>query len=64
MPIVQVSFIEGPTAEQQRRLLSSLTAAVVEDLGVPAEAVNVLLTPVPATNWAHAGRPLSETLGR
>ncbi len=64
MPIVQVTFIEGPTAEQKRRFIRDVTQVVVDDLGVPAEAVNVVLSEVTSESWGHAGVPLSETLAK
>ncbi|HWI22484.1 MAG TPA: 2-hydroxymuconate tautomerase [Baekduia sp.] len=60
MPLVQISFIEGPTAEQQRELITDVTKAVIDDFGVPAEAVQVVLTSVPTSSWAVGGTPLSE----
>lgn len=62
MPFIQVTCIEGPTPEQRRRLIDHLTEVVVTELRVPAEAVNVVLTTVHASDWGHAGRPLGEVL--
>ncbi len=62
MPIVQVTFIAGPSEEQQRQLIADVTRVVVDDLAVPPEAVNVVLHEVPARGWGHAGVPLSESL--
>ena len=64
MPSIQITFIEGPDAEQKRRLIADATRVVVEDLGVPQQAVSVVLHEVPAAAWGHAGAPLSETLAR
>ncbi len=62
VPIVQITYAEGPTPEQRRRLITTVTEAVVRELEVPAEVVNVVLTPVPRSEWGHAGVPLSEKL--
>ena len=64
MPIVQVTFIAGPSPEQKRELIANITSVVVQDLGVPPQAVNVVLTETASADWGHAGTPLSETLGR
>lgn len=60
MPIVQVSFVEGPSPEDLRELLSELTDVVVERLGVPRQSVAVVLYPVPAESWASGGVPVSD----
>jgi 4-oxalocrotonate tautomerase len=62
MPIVQISFVRGPTEQQKRDLLGAVTNAVTVSLGVPAEAVVVTLSEVPREAWANGGIPLSDVL--
>lgn len=61
MPLVQVTMIEGRSPEQKRALLSELTEAVVRSVGAPPENVRVVIYEVPATHWAVAGIPKSDT---
>lgn len=59
MPLVIVEMYEGRTIEQKKQLVKDLTGAVTK-LGVPAEAVQVLIRDVPKHNWAAGGKLASE----
>jgi 4-oxalocrotonate tautomerase len=63
MPIVQVSILEGRSAEKKAGLLTAVTDAVVGVLEVPRDSVRVLLTEVPAEHWAVGGVPKSAAPG-
>lgn len=60
MPIVKLSCAKPPTPEQRKRLLQRLTATVVEELEVPAAAVNVIIEHIDPAHWAVGGRGLDE----
>lgn len=60
MPIVEVSLASGRSPEQIRSLISHLTAAVVESIGAPLEAVRVLVREVPPDHWAVGDTTLAE----
>ncbi|MGH7905970.1 MAG: 2-hydroxymuconate tautomerase [Candidatus Binataceae bacterium] len=60
MPLVEITMLEGRTPEQIRSLLESLTAAVETSIGVPREAIHVIVREAPATNWAEGGVTLAE----
>jgi 4-oxalocrotonate tautomerase family enzyme len=64
VPLINVSFIEGPDQAAQAALAEDLTNATVERFGVPREAVQVVLTPVPSRQWSVGGRMMDEVLGR
>jgi 4-oxalocrotonate tautomerase len=55
MPLLQVSLIEGRSAERMQELIRALCATVVETLDVRAESVRVILTEVPAAHWGIGG---------
>ena len=55
MPHVQVTWVEGRTPEQKRRLAERITAAVVEEGRARRENVHVTFVDVPATDYAEAG---------
>lgn len=60
MPIVDISLLEGRSAEQKRSLMREVTEAVVRTLGVPPQAVRVILREVSAEHWSVGGVPKSE----
>lgn len=61
MPIVQIAYAGSPDAKARTRLIERTTAIVCEELAVPPQAVNVLLTKVEPQHWGAAGTPLSVT---
>ena len=60
MPLVQVTLREGRTPAQLRALISALTAAVVDSVGVNKEAIRVIVTEVQPTHWAAGDVTLAE----
>ena len=54
MPIVQVSVWEGMTAENKKKTVDGITKVFV-DLGVPTEAVEIVIYEAPKSNWATGG---------
>ncbi len=61
MPIVQVSVWEGMTLENKKKTVEGITK-VFEDLGVPKEAVEIVIYEAPKCNWATGGQLHSERL--
>jgi 4-oxalocrotonate tautomerase len=62
MPTYHVEMIEGRTLEQKKKLVEEITRVSVEVLGGSPESVDVLITDVPAHNWATGGQLWSEKL--
>lgn len=60
MPIIQVNMLEGRTVEQKRKLVSSVTAAVTEALGVQPEQVRILIHELESEHFAVAGMTAAE----
>lgn len=60
MPIIQVHLLEGRTADQKKKLVASMTDAVVKSLDVKAEEVRIILQEMTRQNYAVAGTQLSE----
>ena len=54
MPVVMVEMWEGRNIDEKKQLVKDLTDAFVK-LGVPAQAVNVILRESPKTCWAQGG---------
>lgn len=59
MPIVHVNFWEGVGQEKVKALIQNITK-VIADLGVPAQAVEVIVHEIPKTHWGIGGEPASE----
>ena len=61
MPIVQVSVWEGISQENKRKVVEGITKVFV-DLGVPKDAVEIVIYEAPKSNWATGGQLHSERL--
>ena len=59
MPIVQVSVWEGMSPENKKRTVEKITK-VFEEMGIPADAVTIVIYEAPKTNWATGGQLHSE----
>jgi len=59
MPVVIVQMWEGRTIEQKKTLVEGINAAFVK-IGVPPEALQIILKDVPKHNWATGGKLASE----
>ncbi len=59
MPVVVVEMWEGRTIEQKKQLVEGITSSFVQ-IGVPTEAVQVIIKDNPKHNWAIAGKLASE----
>jgi 4-oxalocrotonate tautomerase len=59
MPVVTVEMWEGRTIEQKKQLVEGITASLVK-IGIPPEAIHIIIRDVPKHNWAHGGKLASE----
>ncbi len=59
MPIVRVDFWEGVGVEKVKTMIRGITNVMV-DLGVPENAVEVIVYEIPKTHWGVGGEPASE----
>jgi 4-oxalocrotonate tautomerase len=55
VPLVTMHMYPGRTPEQKAGVVRGITEAVVRELGVPAQSVEVLLIEVPRQHWAFGG---------
>ena len=60
MPVVIVEMWEGRTVEQKKQLVEGITETFTR-IGVPEEALHIIIRDIPKHNWGHAGRLASET---
>lgn len=61
MPLVQVTMWAGMAEDNKKKIAEGMTK-VLEDLGVPRDAVHVIIYETPKTNWATGGKLHSEIL--
>ena len=59
MPVVQVSVWAGISEENKKKMVEGITK-VIEEVGVPREAITIIIEEIPKTNWASGGRLHSE----
>ncbi len=59
MPVVIVEMWEGRTIDQKKKLVEGITESFVQ-IGVPREAVQVIVKDNPRHNWSIAGKLASE----
>jgi 4-oxalocrotonate tautomerase len=60
MPVVTVEMWEGRTVEQKKQLVEGITDTFAR-IGVPREALHIIIQDIPKHNWGHAGKLASET---
>ena len=59
MPVVQVSVWTGISEENKKKVVEGITDVLAE-LGIPREAVTVIIYEAPKNNWATGGQLHSE----
>ena len=59
MPVVQVSAWAGMSKENKKKVVEGLTK-VLEELGIPKNAITIIINEIPKTNWATGGILASE----
>lgn len=59
MPIVHVTVWEGFGEEKTKTVIKGITKLFV-DLGIPEQAVEVLVHELPKSHWGIGGKPASE----
>ena len=59
MPLVRIDMFPGRTREAKDALIEKVTKAVVDSIGCPVEAVQVMLYEVDKADWARGGVSLA-----
>jgi 4-oxalocrotonate tautomerase len=55
MPHVQITWVEGRTNEQKRKLAERITQALIEDGRALRENIHVTFVDLPPTDYAESG---------
>jgi len=59
MPYIEVKVWEGFGTQKAKRVIAEITQVFV-GLGIPAQAVSVLVQEIPKTHWGVGGMPAVE----
>ena len=59
MPVVEVSVWSGISDEAKKKLVEGITDVMAE-LGIPREAITIIIHEEPKSNWASGGQLHSE----
>jgi len=60
MPVVTIALREGRTVEQKREMVKAVTEAIARTVNVKPDSVSIVITDLPATNFAREGILLSD----
>ncbi len=61
MPIIHVNVWKGFSNEAKKKVIARITKVFTE-MGVPVEAVEVVIHEIPMENWGVGGEQASEKL--
>jgi len=60
MPFIDVKMLEGRTDNQKRKLVETITEAMVEICGAPRDGTTVVIEEYPRNHWAKGGVLISD----
>lgn len=60
MPHVQITWVEGRSAEQKKKVALRITDAIEQEGRAKRENIHVAFLDVPATNYAEAGLTVAD----
>jgi 4-oxalocrotonate tautomerase len=60
MPLIEIHLLKGRTAEQKKKLLASVTEAVVESIDAPLQSIRVWIHEMTEDDYMVAGHMASE----
>ena len=60
MPLVQITMLEGRTADQKRKIAKRITDVMVEEAGARREAIVVAFHEVSKESYASGGELMSD----
>ena len=60
MPLIEIHLLKGRSAEQKKKLLASVTEAVVESIDAPLQSIRVWIHEMTEDDYMVAGHMASE----
>jgi len=61
MPTVDVKMWKGLSEDAAEKIISGITKVFVE-LGIPEQAVEVIIYEIPKAHWGVGGKPASKSM--
>jgi 4-oxalocrotonate tautomerase len=55
MPDVHITWLEGRTIDQKRKIAQRITEVLMEEAGASRESTHIVFVDVPSTNFAAGG---------
>ena len=59
VPVIQLNVWSGMSLENKKKVVEGITR-VLEEIGVPREAITIIICEEPKENWASGGQLHSE----
>jgi 4-oxalocrotonate tautomerase len=56
VPVIEVTLVEGRSADDKERLIQAITEATVNAIGAPLQSVRVILRELPPAHFAVGGQ--------
>ncbi len=63
MPVVQVNVWSGLSLENKKKIVAEFTKTL-EELGIPREAITIIISEEPKENWGSGGELHSERFSK
>ncbi len=60
MPVVHVNMWKGISEERVREIIMGITQVFV-NMGIPSQAVEVIVHEIPKSHWGIDGKPATES---
>jgi 4-oxalocrotonate tautomerase len=55
MPYVNITWLEGRTIDQKRKVAQRVTQVLMEEAGAKSESTHIVFVDLPTTNFATGG---------
>lgn len=56
MPVVRVSWFDGKSADEKKKVAEEITESIVRNTGTDASYIYVIFEDVKASDWAGGGK--------
>jgi len=60
MPYVNITWIEGRTIDQKRKVAQRVTQVLMEEAGAKSESTHIVFVDLPTTNFATGGVTIAD----
>jgi len=60
MPYVNITWLEGRTIDQKRKVAQRVTQVLMEEAGAKSESTHIVFVDLPTTNFATGGVTIAD----